>query len=453
MTDELDITKLEGVPVLVVGLGKSGRAAARFLAERGAKVTANDSRSSVDGAEALESVGVTLALGGHDEELFTGASLIVLSPGVPPLPELDAAEAAGVPIWSEVELAGRFLNGTLVAITGTNGKSTVTSWVAAMGEAAGIPTFAGGNLGTPLIDAVGTEAGERGLIVAEVSSFQLERVDRFRPKVAVLLNISEDHLDRYESYAGYVAAKGNIFIAQGADDFAVVPSDDELCLGLAKAGAASVHTFGGDEGELRIESATLRDHASGLEVPVDALALVGGPNELNACAAALTARLAGIDIDAIRAALVSFDGLSHRMEYVGAVRGVAFYDDSKATNVGATVAAIRGFADGPGKVVLIAGGRDKGGSYAPLREALAETGRAAVLIGEAAATIEEALGDALPVHRRETMGEAVATALELAAKGDTVLLAPACSSFDMYGSYAERGDDFQRAAREHGAVR
>jgi len=452
MTDALDIGKLEGVPVLVVGLGKSGRAAARFLAERGAAVTANDSRPSIDGAEALESAGVTLALGGHDEALFTGASLIVLSPGVPPLPQLDAAEAAGVPIWSEVELASRFLNGTLVAITGTNGKSTVTSWVAAMGEAAAIPTFAGGNLGTPLIDAVGTEAGERGLVVAEVSSFQLERVDRFRPKVAVLLNVSEDHLDRYESYAGYVAAKGNVFIAQGAEDFAVVPAGDEVCLGLAKAGAASVHTFGPD-GELRIESGTLRDHASGLEVPVDALALVGGPNELNACAAALTARLSGIGIDAIRAALVSFDGLSHRMEHVGAARGVAFYDDSKATNVGASVAAIRGFADGPGKVVLIAGGRDKGGSYAPLRAALAETGRAAVLLGEAASTIEDALGDSVPVSRCESMSEAVSTALELAEKGDAVLLAPACSSFDMYGSYAERGDDFQRAARELGAVR
>jgi UDP-N-acetylmuramoylalanine--D-glutamate ligase len=452
MTDPIDIAKLDGVPVLVVGLGKSGRAAARFLAERGAKVTANDSRPSVEGGEALEAAGVTLALGGHDEARFTGASLIVLSPGVPPLAELDAAEAAGVPIWSEVELASRFLKGTLVAVTGTNGKSTVTSWIAAMGEAAGIPTFAGGNLGTPLVEAVGTEAGERGLVVAEVSSFQLERVDRFRPKVAVLLNVSEDHLDRYESYADYVAAKGRIFIAQGADDHAVVPMDDEVCLGLAKAGAAAVHTFG-PGGELRIEKGTVRDHASGLEVPVDALALVGGPNELNACAAALAARLAGVDTDAIRAALVSFDGLSHRMERVGALRGVTFYDDSKATNVGATVAAIRGFADGPGKVVLIAGGRDKGGSYAPLREALAESGRAAVLIGEAAATIEEALGDAVPVARRETMAEAVTTALEHAQVGDAVLLAPACSSFDMYGSYAERGDDFQRAVREHGAVR
>ncbi len=452
MTEALDIATLDGVPVLVVGLGKSGRAAARFLAERGATVTANDSRQAVDGAEALEAAGVTLALGGHDEALFTGASLIVLSPGVPPLPELDAAERAGVPIWSEVELASRFLKGTLVAITGTNGKSTVTSWVAAMGEAAGIPTFAGGNLGTPLLEAVGTEAGERGLVVAEVSSFQLERVDRFRPKVAVLLNVSEDHLDRYESYAAYVAAKGHIFLAQGADDFAVVPAGDEVCLGLAKAGGAAVHTFG-PGGELRIENGTVRDEESDLEVPVDALALVGGPNELNACAAALTARLAGIGTDAIRAALVSFDGLAHRMERVGATRGVTFYDDSKATNVGAAVAAMRGFEDGPAKVVLIAGGRDKGGSYEPLREALARTGRGAVLIGEAARTIEGALGDVVPVERRETMSEAVTAAFELAEEGDAVLLAPACSSFDMYGSYAERGDDFQRAARELGAVR
>jgi len=452
MTTDLDIAKLDGLPVLVVGLGKSGQAAARFLAERGAKVTANDSRDAVDGAEALEAAGVTLALGGHDEAAFTGAELIVLSPGVPPLPELAAAEQAGVPIWSEVELASRFLKGTLVAITGTNGKSTVTSWIAAMGEAAGMATFAGGNLGTPLIDAVGTEAGERGLIVAEVSSFQLERVDRLRPKVAVLLNISEDHLDRYESYADYAAAKGNIFLGQRRGDHAVVPSDDEVCLGLARAGHASVHTFG-PGGELRIESGTVRDAESGLEVPVESLALVGGPNELNACAAALAARLAGLPTDAIRAALVDFRGLAHRMERVGAIDGVELYDDSKATNVGAAVAAIRGFAGGPSKVVLIAGGKDKGGSYAPLREALRETGRGVVLIGEAADTIEEALASVVAVLRRQTMAEALAAALELAEEGDAVLLAPACSSFDMYGSYAERGDDFQRAARELGAVR
>lgn len=452
MRGAIDITALEGVPVLVVGLGASGRAAARFLAERGAAVTANDSRQTVDEADELEAAGVTLALGGHDEALFTGASLIVVSPGVPPLPALDAAEARGVPIWSEVELASRFLGGTLVAITGTNGKSTVTSLVAAMGEAAGVPTFAGGNLGTPLLEAVGTEAGERGLVVAEVSSFQLERVDRFRPKVAVLLNVSEDHLDRYEGYAGYVAAKGKIFRAQGSADHAVVPADDQVCLGLAEAGAASVHTFG-PGGEVRVEDRTLRDHGSELEVPVDALALVGGPGELNACAAALCARLAGIGTDAIRATLVSFAGLPHRMQRVAEVRGVTFYDDSKATNVGAAVAAIAGFADGPGKVVLIAGGRDKGGSYAPLREALAAHGRAAVLIGEAAETIREALGEVVPVEQRGGMDDAVAAALDQAAPGDAVLLAPACSSFDMYRSYAHRGDAFQDAVRALGGTR
>lgn len=451
MTDPFDIQKLDGVPVLVVGLGASGRAAAHFLAERGAVVTANDSRDSVDEAEALQAAGVTLALGGHDEALFTKAKLIVLSPGVPPLAAVDAAEAAGVPVWSEIELASRFLNGTLVAITGTNGKSTVTSLIAAMGDAAGIPTFAGGNLGTPLIEAVGTDAGERGLIVAEVSSFQLERVDRFRPTVAVLLNVSEDHLDRYDDYAGYVAAKGNIFGAQGATDHAVVPSDDQVCLGLAQAGAAAVHTFGPD-GELRIEDGKLRDAESGLEVPVEALALVGGPNELNSCAAALAARLAGVELAAIRSTLVSFQGLPHRMERVGEVKRVTFYDDSKATNVGAAVAAIKGFAGGVGKVVLIAGGKDKGGSYDPLREALASTGRGAVLIGEAADLILDGLADVVPVQRRATMVEAVTAAFELARPGDVVLLAPACSSFDMYRSYAHRGDDFQDAVRALGAA-
>ena len=443
------VTELAGKKVLVVGMGASGRAAARFLAERGAEVVANDSRQSIDEAAELEAAGIELALGHHDEALFTGADLIVLSPGVPPLPAIAAAEAKGVPIWSEIELASRFLQGALVAVTGTNGKSTVTSLIAAMGEAAGVPTFAGGNLGTPLIEAVGTPAGEGGLVVAEVSSFQLERVDRFRPQVAVLLNVSEDHLDRYDSYADYVAAKGNIFAAQRRADHSVVPADDAVCGSLAKAGTAQRHGFG-PGGEVRIEDGAVRDRVSGLDVPVDALALKGGPNQLNACAAALAARLVGLDLEPIRSTLVGYGGLPHRMERVGELEGVSFYDDSKATNVGAAVAALRGFVGGEGRVVLIAGGRDKGGSYEPLRDALATVGRGVVLIGEAAERIREGLGGVVPTEDAATMEEAVAMAFRRAEPGDAVLLAPACSSFDMFRSYAERGDVFQRAARQMG---
>ena len=442
MTASIDIA---GERVVVVGLGASGRAAARFCAERGAQVVANDSRTEVDGLEPLVAAGVELSLGGHDPAIFQSANRIVVSPGVPPLAVVDEAAARGVPVWSEVELASRFLRGTLVAITGTNGKSTVTSLVAAMGEAAGLPAFAGANLGEPLVHAVGTAAGDRGLVVAELSSFQLERVDALRPKVAAVLNVSEDHLDRYDSYAGYVAAKGRIFAAQRAEDHAVVPADDEVCLGLARAGAGAVHGFG-PGGEGRIEGDDLVDTESGLRVPVAELALTGGPNRLNACAAALIARLAGIPRAAIEGALRSFGGLGHRMELVGEVDGVAYFDDSKATNVGAAVAALRGFM-GRRRVVLIAGGRDKGGSYAPLADALREVGRGAVLLGEAAERIRAGLGDAAPLRAAESMEDAVRVARELAQPGDAVLLAPACSSFDMFRSYAERGDVFQAAVR------
>ena len=439
---------IAGERIVVVGLGASGRAAARFCAERGAHVVANDAREEVDGSEALTDSGVELALGGHDPALFAEADRIIVSPGVPPLAVVTEADVRGVPVWSEIELAARFLRGTLVAITGTNGKSTVTSLVAAMGEAAGMPTFAGGNLGEPLVHAVGTDAGEAGLVVAEVSSFQLERTDRFAPKVAALLNVSEDHLDRYDSYAGYVAAKGRIFTGQGAADHAVVPADDEVCLSMARAGAAAVHGFGVG-GVVAVEGDSLRDVQSGLTVPVAELALTGGPNRLNCCAAALIGRLAGLPTGAIERTLRDFRGLAHRMERVGDVDGVVYFDDSKATNVGAAVAALHGFL-GQRRVVLIAGGRDKGGSYAPLADALREGGRAAVLLGEASGRIREGLGDAVPLEEADTMEEAVRHAQRLAQPGDVVLLAPACSSFDMFRSYAERGDRFQDAVRALG---
>ncbi len=447
---------LRGRCFLVVGLGASGRAAARLLAAKGARVMGNDARLVPDDVADLEALGVELHLGEHDERLFTSVDHIVVSPGVPSLPALEDAARAGVPIASEIEMASWFIEGTVIGVTGTNGKSTVTSLVGAMARKTGRPTFVGGNLGRPLTDVVGTEAaGPHGLVVVELSSFQLERVDSFRAHVAVLLNVTEDHLDRYATFAEYAAAKGRIFAGQHADDHAIVPADDALCRSLAGVGAAKVHTFG-PGGGVGIDAAGetdagggpyLCDRRSGLVLAVDAIRMRGGHNLTNACAATLAARLVGVSPEHIAEVLRTFPGLPHRMEHVCDLGGVAYFDDSKATNVGACVAALRGFEEGAGKVVLLAGGKDKGGSYEPLLEPLARVGRAVVTLGQAAPLVEAALGDAIPWQRATDMEDAVARARQLARSGDSVVLAPACSSFDSYHSYAERGEAFKRAVK------
>jgi UDP-N-acetylmuramoylalanine--D-glutamate ligase len=443
---------LHGQRIVVVGLGRSGVAAALLCAARGAHVVANDQRDEAafdaDTAAKLRAAGCTLALGGHDPHVFAGVDHIVTSPGVPPPPALLEAAARGVPVASEIELASWFLDsGLVVGITGTNGKSTVTTLVGEMVARTGRPTFVGGNLGTPLVDVVGTDAATpAGAVVAELSSYQLERVSRFRAHVAVLLNITEDHLDRHGTFAAYAAAKARIFHGQRAGDHAVVPAGDALLDALARAGAGVVHTFGGDAGEVRVESGAIVDATSGLCVPVAELRIRGAHNVANACAAALTARLAGVPAADIAHVLRTFAGLAHRMVLVREREGVSFYDDSKATNVGAAVAALDGLRGVHARVVLIAGGVDKGGSYAPLAAALAEKHGAAVLIGAAAPLIEAAFAEArVPTERADSLDAAVLRAAALANPGDAVLLAPACASFDMFRSYAHRGDAFARA--------
>lgn len=442
---------LRGKNVVVVGLGGSGLAAARLALREGARVTINDQKTEADlGAKVAEAraLGASLSLGGHPEALFVGADLVVLSPGVPKLAAVEAARAKFVRVVPEVELASWFLRGTLLGITGSNGKSTVTTLIGEMCAASGRPTFVGGNLGDALSNAAfSPAAGGEGLVVAELSSFQLEDIESLRCAVAVLLNVTDDHLDRHGSFAAYAAAKGHIFLTQQASDHALAPDGDDLCLSLARAGAAHVHAFAGAKGEVRIEKGALVDTVSGLAVPVGELRLRGRHNQSNACAAALAARLVGVDQKAIAAVLRSFAGLPHRMVHVRDLDGVAYYDDSKATNVGAACAALDGLADLEGQVVLIAGGVDKGGSYGPLRERMEKLGRALVLIGQATPILREAFaGSPLAIETAGSMDEAVATARGLARPGDAVLLAPACASFDMFTSYAHRGDVFQRAA-------
>jgi UDP-N-acetylmuramoylalanine--D-glutamate ligase len=438
--------------VLVVGLGRSGIAAAALCAAKGARVTVTDKRPDADlaGATAQLPADVARELGGHRRQTFLAADLIVLSPGVPEIPELAAARTAGVAITGELELASHFVSAPIVAITGTNGKSTTTTLIGEMLRATGRPTFVGGNLGEPLAEAVGTPAaGSDGFCVVEASSFQLETVREFRPRVAVLLNITADHLDRYDGMDGYAAAKARIFAAQDAADYAVVNADDLLSMRAASTAPSRQLHFSiarslAAGAWLEGESLAVMVPGEPMEsYPADLPWLAGQRhNQANALAALLAARLAGASPDAARAGLLAFKPLAHRMELVADSGGVAYYDDSKGTNVGAVVAALDGF---PRPVVLIAGGRDKGGDYAPLAEVLARVARAAILIGEAADKMEAAFRGHVAVQRARTMDDAVSAARSAARRGDAVVLSPACSSFDMFRDYAHRAEAFRAA--------
>jgi len=433
--------ELAGKRVVVVGLGKSGIAAAKLCLARGAHVIGTDSAAPEKISAEARALGIELVLGGHAGAKFETAGLIVVSPGVPPLPELTRAELAGVEVIGELELASRFIDAPLVAIGGTNGKSTTTTLVGDMFAAAGLKTFVGGNLGIPSTEA----ANDRyDVVVFEVSSFQLERVPSFKPRVSVLLNITEDHLDRYPSFWAYAEAKGNAFASQNGDDFAIVPEGDEDCRRQAKRGKATLLSFG-SYGDYVVSGRSVTETRSGEVFDLETSALHGRHNLDNAAAAIAAARALDLSPSAIRTALAAFRPLPHRMARVATVRGINFYDDSKGTNVGASVTALRGLAEARG--VLIAGGRDKQGTYEPLVAALEAKGRAVVVIGEAAELIADAVGSRVPVIRARTMEEAVDLAFSAAQPGDAVLLSPACSSFDMFKSYADRGDRFVSAVQ------
>ena len=431
--------ELAGKRVVVVGLGKSGVAAAKLCLARGAQVTGTDSAPLEKLSAEARALGAELVLGGHAGVDFKRAHLIVVSPGVPDFPELTQAELSGVEVIGELELATRFIDAPIIAIGGTNGKSTTTTLVGDMFAAGGLKTFVGGNLGTPTAEAVG---GNWDFVVLEVSSFQLERAPRFQPRVCVLLNITEDHLDRYSTFLAYAEAKGNAFVNQSPDDFAIVPEGDADCYAQAKRGRAQIVRFG-SFGDYVVSGRSVSESRSGELFDLADSALHGRHNLENAAAAIAAARALDLSPIAIRKALADFRPLPHRMARVVSIAGVNFYDDSKGTNVGAAVTALRGLAETRG--VLIAGGRDKQGSYEPLVQALEAKGRAVVVLGEAAERIAGAVGSRVPVVRASSMEDAVNQAFARALPGDAVLLSPACSSFDMFKSYAERGDRFVAA--------
>jgi UDP-N-acetylmuramoylalanine--D-glutamate ligase len=438
-------------PVVVVGLARSGVAAASFLARRGAAVVAVDRQSEAalsEEARALAGRGVRLETGPHREETFTGAAMVVVSPGVPwDLAELEAARKAGVPVIAEIELGFRHLAGTVAAVTGTKGKSTTTAALGAMLRESGRDARVGGNIGQALVSLVEGSTSDT-VFAVEVSSFQLEGIVRFRPHVAAWLNLSPDHLDRHPTIEAYVAAKARIFENQTAADWAIVNADDPVVLAEARRAAARklpVRTtgrptegegafFAGGEARLRLDG---REETLFLrrDVAVPGAHLAG-----DLLVAAAAARVLGADAEAIGRGVRGFRGVEHVLERVATVDGVDYYNDSKATNVDAARRSLEAF-DRP--VVVILGGRYKGGDFADLAPALAARGRRVIAIGEATDRVRAALARTLPVQPAASLREAVAAARAAAFTGDVVLLAPACSSFDMFADYAERGRAFK----------
>lgn len=439
---------VNGLRVLVVGAARSGVAAAHLLAKRGARVTLTDRKAQIPEESDLRAAGVRLELGRHDLASFEAAALIVLSPGVPiDLPEIQHAKRCGVPVIGELELASRWLRGPIVAITGTKGKSTTTTLVGRMLQAAGKRVMVGGNIGVPVSAQVDASTADT-VHVIEASSFQLETSDTFRPWIAALLNFSPDHLDRHPDEAAYAAAKQRIFANQRPDDWAVVNADSAEAVAMTKNVRARVVSYGVDavQADVHVGGGFVWQRTSEGDIPLLPLAAVqlhGRHMLSNVVAATAISHLAGAAGDSLARALDGFHGLEHVMELVATKGGVRFVNDSKATNVDAAAKSIESFD----KVVAIIGGKYKGGDFADLAEPLRTHGRGVVAIGEARPMVREALKDVVPVVEAATLPEAVRRAWELALPDGVVLLAPACSSFDMFADYAERGRQFKEEVR------
>lgn len=447
--------ELAGKKVLIVGLARSGASAAKLCASHGAQVTITDRRAATElepELQGLAGVEASFALGGHDQQDFTSADLIVVSPGVPlVLPEIQEARRQGVPVMAEVELAWRFFSGTpLVAITGTNGKSTTTALTGALFRQ-DRRAFVGGNLGTPLCDYL---LGGRpcDVVIAELSSFQLEGIEWLRPAVAAVLNVTPDHLDRYNDLTAYSAAKARIFMNQQGGDFAVANARDPRTVAMAGASRAELFTFGfgdparrsvRDDGEALMFSSATGEQERYL---VRTRALRGRHNRENAMAAVACARLLGVPGPAVQRGLDEFPGLPHRLELVSENEGVEWVNDSKATNVDSALVGLAAFASGKPSVILIMGGRGKQAPYAPLRALFPGRVKALLTIGEDAPAIERELGDQCPTEGCGNLERAVQRARQLAVSGDVVLLSPACASYDQYRNYEERGESFRQLA-------
>jgi UDP-N-acetylmuramoylalanine--D-glutamate ligase len=445
--------ELKSKRVLVVGLARTGVATALFCAARGAAVTATESRTEAEIGESvarLRGSGVSLELGGHQENTFLQQDLIVPSPGVPADSVLlHAARAKGIAIWSEIELAYRFLQGKMIGITGSNGKTTTTSLVEHILRTAEFSTILAGNIGTPLISCVDGMT-QTTVTVVELSSFQLELTEAFRPDISVFLNLTPDHLDRHHTMESYAAAKARIFEHQTEQDAAVLNADDAATLPYAPK-RPQVHWFSRKHSVS--QGTWLRDdeiifRSGGRDEPVmkhNEIPLPGAHNLENVLAAVAATRLAGAEPAAIAQGVKTFAGVEHRLEFVAEIGGVRYYNDSKATNVDATLKALDAFA---GRILVILGGKDKDSDYTVLQQPLREKAVLALLIGAAAEKIERQIAGSIAIERAGTLSNAVEIAAHTARPGDIVLLAPACASFDQFQNYEQRGRVFKHLVRE-----
>jgi UDP-N-acetylmuramoylalanine--D-glutamate ligase len=444
--------ELNNKRVLVVGLGKSGVASALFLKAHGARVTVSDTKSGDELRNEIPVLldhGITVETGGHGERTFRGQDLIVVSPGVPvDAPPLVQARAMGEAVIGEIELAARFLPGRIVAITGSNGKTTTTALTGEILTAGGLPTLVGGNIGTPAI-SLAERARPETVIVLEVSSFQLETIQTFRPRVAIVLNVTPDHLDRHGTLEAYVDAKARIFENQQSEDFAVLNEDDPTCVAMAERTRAQVFWFSRQKevkqgAWVRDGNILLRDGSGQREImQVSEVPLKGAHNLENVLAAVCAAALMGCAPEKIRQAVREFKAVEHRLEFVATIRGVDYYNDSKATNVDATIKALESF---PANIHLILGGKDKGSDYTVLNNLLRQRVKRVYTIGAAAAKIESQVKGVEVVHA-ETLENAIRKANAVAQPGDVVLLAPACASFDQFKNYEQRGQVFKEIVR------
>lgn len=444
---------LNGKRVLVVGLGRSGVASALFLKSRGARVTVSDAKAENelrDQIPVLLDQGITVETGGHGERTFRGQDLIVVSPGVPvDAPPLTQARALGETVIGEIELAAQFLPGPIVAITGSNGKTTTTTLTGEIIKAGGFSTLVGGNIGTPAISLV-AEATPETVTVLEVSSFQLETIQTFRPKIAVILNITPDHLDRHRTFQAYADAKARIFENQQPSDFAVLNADDSTCAEMGSRPKAQVFWFSRKrqvaQGTCVHEGQIVFRNSDGRRpvMPISEIPLKGSHNLENVLAAVCTGLLMGCAPERVRAAVGAFKAVEHRLEFVATIGGVHYFNDSKATNVDATIKALESF---PANIHLILGGKDKGSDYTVLNDLLRERVKKVYTIGAAATKIESQISSAAEIVRAETLESALKRASATAVAGDIVLLAPACASFDQFKSYEHRGRVFKDAVR------
>ncbi|HYL15508.1 MAG TPA: UDP-N-acetylmuramoyl-L-alanine--D-glutamate ligase [Terriglobales bacterium] len=444
---------VNGKRVLVVGLGKSGVASALFLKERGARVTVSDTKTEDelrDEIPVLLDHGISVETGGHGERTFRGQDLIVVSPGVPvDAAPLIQARALSEPVIGEIELASQYLPGPIVAITGSNGKTTTTALAGEIIAGGGYPVVVGGNIGTPAISLV-PRAKPDVMVVLEVSSFQLETIWTFHPKVAVVLNVTPDHLDRHRTFEVYVQAKARIFENQTADDFAVLNADDSTCVEMAKQTKAQVFWFSRKKevsqgAHVRQGRIFFRDNRGQREVMlVSEIPLKGSHNVENVLAGVCVGVLMGCQVEQIGKAVRQFKAVEHRLEYVATIRGVDYYNDSKATNVDATIKALESF---PANIHIILGGKDKGSDYRVLNDLLRHRVKRVYTIGAAAAKIESHIEGAAEIVHAETLEAAVKRASASASAGDIVLLAPACASFDQFQNYEHRGRVFKEAVQ------